>query len=365
MLFLLYLTSIQSLITALLIFFNKKFRQEDFYLSLFFGTIFFHLLYKISILFFYQDANLFEKLHGSFSFLYGPLLYFYMLSVFGKPISTKKICYHCIPFFIGFAFNIIIVFIAVSNPVFPKIIKLSNLIVMLLLIPTFLGYSIYCLKYIRSSQPDSSRIFNLKISIVKVIGSVYCSLGVLTFLGLVLLALNMEMIINLRFVYYCLMLFIFIYVIHIRFAIFFEIQKLVIELKNEEKYKNYELKSDEMNEIINAVQSYFKTKKGHLDSEFNLDKLSSDLNISKVKITQALNVELKTNFYQYINSLRVEEAKRLIDKKQDANFVTIGYESGFKNKSTFYKYFKQITGATPSDYKKVLEEALPSENAFS
>ena len=365
MLFLLYLTSIQSLITALLIFFNKKFRQEDFYLSLFFGTIFFHLLYKISILFFYQDANLFEKLHGSFSFLYGPLLYFYMLSVFGKPISTKKICYHCIPFFIGFIFNIIIVFIAVSNPVFPKIIKLSNLIVMLLLIPTFLGYSIYSLKYIRSSKPDSSRIFNLKISIVKVIGSVYCSLGVLTVLGLLLLAFNMEMIVNLRFVYYCLMLFIFIYVIHIRFAIFFEIQKLVIELKNEEKYKNYELKSDEMNEIINLIQAYFKTKKGHLDSEFNLDKLSSDLNISKVKITQALNVELKTNFYQYINSLRVEEAKRLIDKKQDANFVTIGYESGFKNKSTFYKYFKQITGATPSDYKKVHEEALSSENAFS
>lgn len=357
MLFLLYLTSIQSLITALLIFFNKKFRQEDFYLSLFFGTIFFHLLYKISILFIYQDANLFEKLHGSFSFLYGPLLYFYMLSVFNKPISTRKICYHCIPFFIGFAFNIIIVFIAVTNPVFPKIIQLSNFIVMLLLMPSFFGYSIYCLRYIRLTQLDASKIFTLKISIVKIIGGVYFSLGILTTLGLIFLALKIEMMINLRFVYYCLMLFIFVYVIHIRFAIFFEIQKLVIELKNEEKYKNYELKSDDMNEIINTIQSYFKTRKSHLDAEFNLDKLSSDLHISKVKITQSLNVELKTNFYQYINSLRVEEAKRLIDKKQDANFVTIGYESGFKNKSTFYKYFKQITGVTPSDYKKVLEEA--------
>lgn len=124
----------------------------------------------------------------------------------------------------------------------------------------------------------------------------------------------------------------------------------------EEKYKNYELDAAEMDEIIVAMNSYFKLKKGFLDSEFNLDKLSLDLSISKVKITQALNVQLKTNFYQHINSLRVEEAKRLIDKKQDANFVTIGYESGFKNKSTFYKYFKQITGATPSDYKKMLRE---------
>ncbi|MFV8377009.1 helix-turn-helix domain-containing protein [Flavobacterium sp. LB1P71] len=129
-----------------------------------------------------------------------------------------------------------------------------------------------------------------------------------------------------------------------------------MENKSEEKYKNYELNPIEMNEIITAINSYFKIKKGFLDSEFNLDKLSLDLNISKVKITQALNVQLKTNFYQYINSLRVGEAKRLIDKNQDTNFVTIGYESGFKNKSTFYKYFKQITGATPSDYRKMLTE---------
>ncbi|WP_165783944.1 helix-turn-helix domain-containing protein [Flavobacterium alvei] len=127
-------------------------------------------------------------------------------------------------------------------------------------------------------------------------------------------------------------------------------------VKTDEKYKNYELDSAEMDEIITSINAYFKFKKGYLDSEFNLDKLSLDLRISKVKITQALNVQLKTNFYQYINTLRVEEAKRLIDKKQDANFVTIGYESGFKNKSTFYKYFKQITGATPSDYKRMLVE---------
>lgn len=357
MLFLLYLTSIQALITALLIFFNKKFRQEDFYLSIFFGIIFFHLLYKISLIFIYQDANLFEKLHGSFSFLYGPILYFYMLSVFKKRIHTRQISYHCIPFFIGFLFNISIVFISVDNPVFPKVIHLSNLIVMILLVPSFLGYSIYCLKYVISQPSAENKIFNLKINIVKVIAAVFCFLGLLTVLGLLGLAFNFGTAMNMRFIYYCLMLFIFVYVIHIRFAIFFEIQKLVTEAKLEEKYKNYELNSDEMEQIIDKINAYFNLKKGHLDSEFNLDKLSSDLNISKVKITLAFNVQLKTNFYQYINSLRVEEAKRLIDKKQDVNFVTIGYESGFKNKSTFYKYFKQITGATPSDYKRIIEEA--------
>lgn len=355
MIFFLYLTSIQSLITALLIFFNKKFKQEDFYLSIFFGVAFFHLLYKILLVFIYQDVNLFvfEKLHGSFSFLYGPMLYFYMLSIFEKKITTKQIYLHSTLFFIGFIFNILMLFIPVDNPIFLKIINYSDFVVLLLLAPSFWGYSLYCLRYITTSKVDNSKIFKLKISIIKVIGIVFCFLGSLLLINLTFSAFNYRLLINTRFIYYLLLLFIFVYVIHIRFAIFFEIQKLVTEFKNEEKYKNYDLKSEEMAEIITAIQSYFNTNKYYLDSEFNLDKLSADLKISKVKITQSLNVQLKTNFYHYINSLRVEEAKRLIDKKQDANFKTIGYESGFKNKSTFYKYFKQITGSTPSDYKKV------------
>ncbi|OYX84556.1 MAG: hypothetical protein B7Y83_07765 [Flavobacteriales bacterium 32-34-25] len=356
MLFLLYLTSVQSLITALLIFFNKKFKQEDFYLTLFFLVIFFHVLYKISLIFIYQDANLFEKLHGSFSFLYGPMLYFYMLAVFEKKITTKQIICHCFPFFIGFILNIIILFISVQHPFFYTIIKYSNIVVMLLLVPTFLTYSIYCLNYIKNSKTDNDLVFNLKVNIIRVISTIFNLLGLLTLMGLLFLVFNYNSPINMRWFFYCSMLFIFVYVIHVRFTIFFETQKLVLsELKNEEKYKNYELDAAEMEQIIIQLESYFKTKKSYLDSEFNLDKLSLDLKISKVKISQALNVQLKTNFYQYINTLRVEEAKRLIDKKQDLNFVTIGYESGFKNKSTFYKYFKQITGTTPSDYNRILE----------
>ena len=128
MIFLLYLTSIQSLITALLIFFNKKFKQEDFYLSVFFGVVFFHILFKIALIYIYQDDNLFEKLHGSFSFLYGPLLYFYTLSVLDEKIATKQIIYHCIPFFIGFILNIAISFIPVTHPLFYLIINKSNIV---------------------------------------------------------------------------------------------------------------------------------------------------------------------------------------------------------------------------------------------
>lgn len=356
MLFLLYLTLIQSLISALLIFFNKKFKQEDFYLSLFFGIAFFHILFKIALIYAYQDANLFEKFHGSFSFLYGPILYFYTQSVLGKKIVNRQIFYHCLPFFIGFVLTILVVFISENHPFFFFIVSTSSPVVMFFIVTSFFIYVLYSLRLVANVQEERTKIFNLKLTIIKVICIIFILLGLLISWGLFLTVFNYPSSINLRFVFYIFMLFIFVYVIHIRFSIFFEMQKESLSIKAGEKYKNYELDTTEMAQIISAINVYFTVKKGYLDSEFNLDKLSSDLRISKVKITQTLNVQLKTNFYQYINSLRVEEAKKLIDTMQTTNFVAIGYESGFKNKSTFYKYFKQITGATPSDYKKMLVE---------
>lgn len=35
---------------------------------------------------------------------------------------------------------------------------------------------------------------------------------------------------------------------------------------------------------------------------------------------------------------------------KEKNLIEIGFESGFKSKSTFNKYFKEITGMSPSDY---------------
>jgi AraC-like DNA-binding protein len=61
------------------------------------------------------------------------------------------------------------------------------------------------------------------------------------------------------------------------------------------------------------------------------------------------------NFYDFINSYRVEEAKKLlmIYNEQSGNILDIAFEAGFKTKSTFNKTFKKYTNKTPSEYAKV------------
>lgn len=56
------------------------------------------------------------------------------------------------------------------------------------------------------------------------------------------------------------------------------------------------------------------------------------------------------NFCDFINSYRVEEAKKILLKKNNLSIEGIGYEVGFKAKTTFYTSFKKFTGKPPTKY---------------
>lgn len=67
-----------------------------------------------------------------------------------------------------------------------------------------------------------------------------------------------------------------------------------------------------------------------------------------------LNNKLETNFFEYINRNRVEEVKVKITNPVYSNYSLLGiaFESGFNSKSAFNRVFKNITGNTPTQYKK-------------
>ena len=67
-----------------------------------------------------------------------------------------------------------------------------------------------------------------------------------------------------------------------------------------------------------------------------------------------MNTYAGSNFSDYINSYRVEEAKKLLADTTFDNYtiVAVGLECGFNSKSTFYNAFKKFTGVTPTVYKK-------------
>ncbi len=346
------ITLFQSLITAILIYLNKKFSREDFFLSLLFIIIFIHILYKTVLFLKFNEGNNFEQLHGSFTLITAPLLYFHTLSILKKKLSQKKILIHIFPFFIIFILNIIIVSFSYFSIVSSSYIFTYHFTISILAILSFVIYAILSIKLCKKYDKENDCTISLKLKVASVFAKTFIIFAILTLLNLVSSIFNLDFSSKIRTSAYLTLLVMLVYVLHNRLAMFFNFRELqTANIQKDEKYCNYLIEEKEMQMIKDNLHTYFNTNKEFLDPHFTLDHLSSKLKISKLKITQTLNVGLETNFYTLLNSYRIVEAKKLIEKSHKTSLTNIGYDCGFKNKSTFYKYFKEITGCTPTGYK--------------
>jgi AraC-like DNA-binding protein len=103
-----------------------------------------------------------------------------------------------------------------------------------------------------------------------------------------------------------------------------------------------------------ALEKLLIEERKYLDSDLTLDKIAEEMNLSNSYLSRMINTELGIGFIEYVNTLRVEEAKSCLLNPEFSkyNLVSIGMEAGFNSKSTFYASFKKITGYTPSEFKR-------------
>lgn len=113
-------------------------------------------------------------------------------------------------------------------------------------------------------------------------------------------------------------------------------------------------KRTERNErIFNNVNDYILTNQKYLDPYLSLEKLADELDTSTSSLSKLINSYAGSNFPDYINSLRIEESKKLLSDTSFSPYtiLAIGLECGFNSKSTFYSAFKKFTGQTPTAYR--------------
>ena len=120
------------------------------------------------------------------------------------------------------------------------------------------------------------------------------------------------------------------------------------------KYEKSTLKQGEIKTLAHDLLDIMNSKKPYLNSELKLSDLSEMLNIPSSHLSQILNTELNTNFYDFINEHRVKEMKECLFNPGYQNFtiLAIAYEVGFSSKTSFNRIFKKHTGKTPSEFMK-------------
>jgi AraC-like DNA-binding protein len=104
--------------------------------------------------------------------------------------------------------------------------------------------------------------------------------------------------------------------------------------------------SNEGNRIENAVKEH----QWYLEPGLSLSQLSRRVGMNRAYLSRAINDGLKTNFSDFINTMRVDYAKSLIDDGE-LKMLDIALAAGFGSKASFNRVFRRLSGKTPSQYR--------------
>lgn len=121
-----------------------------------------------------------------------------------------------------------------------------------------------------------------------------------------------------------------------------------------ERYTGSSLKPEQISAYKNTLHGYLIEKEPYSNPELTLNELSALTGIQAHYLSQVINQEFGKNFFDLINSYRIEKSKSLMNDPQLANLTleAIGLQSGFGSASAFYRAFKKQTGITPKGFLK-------------
>ncbi len=120
------------------------------------------------------------------------------------------------------------------------------------------------------------------------------------------------------------------------------------------KYGNKTISDLEAKTLLTRLDELMHDKALYKSPDIKLRDLADELSVSTHRLSQLLNDNLGKSFTQYLNELRTEEAKKLIQTHHQFTLEAIGREAGFSSRSTFYTAFKKMTGKTPAQFKRSL-----------
>ncbi|MDX1958697.1 MAG: helix-turn-helix domain-containing protein [Leptospiraceae bacterium] len=140
-----------------------------------------------------------------------------------------------------------------------------------------------------------------------------------------------------------------VYVFNVRYPTFF------ITLKADIKQKKYEttlLTVVNVEAVKTRLIELMVEEELYLDDELRLGTLADELKITTHQLSRILNESYEKNFNEFINSYRIEHAKKLLLEDRERSILSVAYEVGFNSKATFNSHFLKMTGITPREFRE-------------
>ncbi len=89
----------------------------------------------------------------------------------------------------------------------------------------------------------------------------------------------------------------------------------------------------------------------HIHYRITIDELADYLGLSVSYLSKLFKKEMGINVSQYINELKIEQAKNML-QNSDMKIIEIANHLSFSSQSHFIQVFQKITGVTPNKYRQ-------------
>ena len=357
-------TAVQGLFVATALYFTKKEKTANRWLILLIGlmslTLLEYVAWWTNYIFWFPHVM---RMSHAFPLLFGPILYFYFRHIFFNQTLQRKDIYHFVPFLLALVLDAPFL---LQTTAAKKKIMVDNMLPRWDQIWTLSIYPYFTIGLMIVYLVINQRLYARLSHSNEATGAWFRYLSVL-FLGFVVAFSSYFILVRFPFfnpawdyaISFSMSFFIYFlsWMGYLQPQVFngFSVAEIVTSTPEmtTEKYRSSSLTPNAAQELAEKLNALMLKNQWYLDNDLSLERLSALVGASKHSLSQVLNERMQMNFFDYVNSLRIEEAGRLLTEhsKKQMNIIEIAYQVGFNNKVTFNNTFRKFKGMTPTEYR--------------
>ncbi|OSY88058.1 hypothetical protein WH52_08500 [Tenacibaculum holothuriorum] len=294
----------------------------------------------------------------------GVLLFYYIKSIYNEKVHTKNILKSLIPFFIGFVLYSLPKYFLFTNSNEISSIQLVSFIIPFIGYIHFIYYLYKCfliLKMYRkqlTNQYSNIQNIDLKWFYIWVYGIIaFVFIDILSGI-LLLLYPSIQFVLSINLLFLTILIW-YVGYYGLNQTHVFLLNTEAIQEKKEIKNKPV-LELNRSEEFHQKLEELFQLKQIYQQQNLSLREVAELLNTTDKKLSNYINTNLNTTFYEFVNTYRIRHFKEVISNgnSEKLTLLAIAFDSGFNSKATFNRVFKQQEGITPLQFKKSIEKSL-------
>lgn len=126
------------------------------------------------------------------------------------------------------------------------------------------------------------------------------------------------------------------------------------EAKAEEQIRieNEQATEGGINSLVGSRLKEWVERNGFTDKGITIVQMAQDIDSNRTYVSAYINSHYHMSFREWINSLRIEYAKKMLVGKPDITIADIAKQSGYISQSNFTRIFTSAEGMTPGQWRR-------------